>query len=341
MGSIVISDVVSDLARHPHTMVVGDVRRASSATPERHQALPAHSQSSYPQNGNHSPSATPTQTSTTRNSTSSNRLASQYTPPDSSGRGSTPTREDEAEAGEPPHIHYRDEETDGFDRPGFPLSNAPRGLTTSPPSLRLLPTLRSSLSLNESGSGSPNRIIVRDLNHIQSFASEEVLTRSHRGSRLSLNGRQDGGQQYEISAMPVTDIIEMVSGLLTKITTTNDRQHEHIHRHIPPPEGATGLSQQTNSVLAFHGKNVPSITILSYLSRIHRYCPTTYEVFLSLLVYFDRMTEMINNGTLSSFRNSDDPNEGGSRPLSSAGQPCSGASNVCTLRNIVANCSWI
>ncbi|MBE7180969.1 MAG: hypothetical protein INR71_07130 [Terriglobus roseus] len=102
--------------------------------------------------------------------------------------------------------------------------------------------------------------------------------------------------------MPVTDIIEMVAGLLTKITTTNDRQHEHLHRQIPPPEGTAGLSQQTNSVLAFHGKNVPQISILSYLSRIHKYCPTTYEVFLSLLVYFDRMTERVNSGPMQSLR---------------------------------------
>lgn len=102
--------------------------------------------------------------------------------------------------------------------------------------------------------------------------------------------------------MPVGDIIEMVAGLLTKITTTNDRQHEHLHRQIPPPEGASGLSQQTTSVLAFHGKNVPSISILSYLSRIHKYCPTTYEVFLSLLVYFDRMTEKVNAGPMLSLR---------------------------------------
>jgi hypothetical protein len=54
--------------------------------------------------------------------------------------------------------------------------------------------------------------------------------------------------------------------------------------------------------LAFHGKNVPSISILSYLSRIHKYCPTTYEVFLSLLVYFDRMTERVNSGPMQSLR---------------------------------------
>jgi Cyclin len=41
---------------------------------------------------------------------------------------------------------------------------------------------------------------------------------------------------------------------------------------------------------------------LSYLSRIHKYCPTTYEVFLSLLVYFDRMTERVNAGPMLSLR---------------------------------------
>ncbi|KAL9124861.1 MAG: hypothetical protein Q9217_005856 [Psora testacea] len=170
-----------------------------------------------------------------------------------------------------------------------------------PPSPRLQPTYRSTVSLNGSLANSPSRIKVRDLSHIQSFASEEVLTRSRHPSRHSLRGRLDGGQQYEISAMPVTDIIEMVAGLLTKITTTNDRQHEHLHKHVHPPDGSSGITQQASSVLAFHGKNVPSITIASYLARIHKYCPTTYEVFLSLLIYFDRMTEMVNSGSLSSF----------------------------------------
>ncbi|EGE08491.1 hypothetical protein TEQG_08791 [Trichophyton equinum CBS 127.97] len=134
------------------------------------------------------------------------------------------------------------------------------------------------------------RIKVRDLSHIQSFASEEAAGSSqHRPGGLQ--------RQYEISSMPVADVIEMVAGLLTKITTTNDRQHEHLHRHIPRAEQRS-LPPQTTSVLAFHGKNVPGITILNYLSRIHKYCPTTYEVFISLLVYFDRMTETVNSHLL-------------------------------------------
>ncbi|ENI05921.1 hypothetical protein COCC4DRAFT_135853 [Bipolaris maydis ATCC 48331] len=151
---------------------------------------------------------------------------------------------------------------------------------------------------------SPNRIKVKSLSHIQSFALDDSSPFSQSRSLARRNRRDpaDVGPQYEISEMPVSDIIEMVAGLLTKITTTNDRQHDHLHRQIPPPEGTSGLSQQTTSVLAFHGKNVPSISILSYLSRIHKYCPTTYEVFLSLLVYFDRMTERVNAGPMSGLR---------------------------------------
>jgi len=143
---------------------------------------------------------------------------------------------------------------------------------------------------------------VKSLSHIQSFVLDEHNPLSQAGSRLARHDSVDAAPQYEISEMPVTDIIEMVAGLLTKITTTNDKQHQHLHRQIPPPEGTPNMSAQTTSVLAFHGKNVPSISILSYLSRIHKYCPTTYEVFLSLLVYFDRMTERVNAGPLQSLK---------------------------------------
>ncbi|EAW11875.1 putative cyclin-dependent protein kinase complex component [Aspergillus clavatus NRRL 1] len=169
----------------------------------------------------------------------------------------------------------------------------------SPSSPRLKPTFQSLRSLGGSEASSPSRIKVRDLSHIQSFASEEFLAQPQ-PSQVAGSWSQE--RQYEISSMPVTDIIEMVAGLLTKITSTNDMHHEQVHRHIPPPDSTANLSPQATSVLAFHGKNVPSISILSYLTRIHKYCPTTYEVFLSLLVYFDRMTELVNKGQLDRLR---------------------------------------
>jgi hypothetical protein len=154
-------------------------------------------------------------------------------------------------------------------------------------------------------------IKVRDLAHIQSFATEDFLSRGKSGRRRATD---DPALKYEISGMPITDIIEMVAGLLTKITTTNDQQHDSLNRPIPSSENSVNMPGLSSSVLAFHGKNVPSITILSYLSRIHKYCPTTYEVFLSLLVYFDRMTERVNAAPLQALRRESMDLDNNSRP---------------------------
>ena len=177
----------------------------------------------------------------------------------------------------------------------------PQTLPSSTPSTQSTPTPSANLN-STARSRSPATVKVRSLSHIQSFVQDETNPLSQSRSSTWRPEGADESPQYEISDMPVPDIIEMVAGLLTKITTTNDRQHEHLHRQIPPPDGTAHLSQQTTSVLAFHGKNIPSISILSYLSRIHKYCPTTYEVFLSLLVYFDRMTERVNAGPMQSLR---------------------------------------
>lgn len=144
---------------------------------------------------------------------------------------------------------------------------------------------------------------IRDLAHVRSLARTEINV-------TGVDDRPLQAMKYEISGMPIGDIIEMVAALLTKITTTNDLQHDALSRnaiernasHVKQAQAQndgsateTSMSPLSSSVLAFHGKNVPAITILSYLSRIHKYCPTTYEVFLSLLVYFDRMTERVND----------------------------------------------
>ncbi|MCJ1309953.1 hypothetical protein MMC25_003614 [Agyrium rufum] len=316
MGSVVVSDVatISGRGGFPHHAMGGggggDLHQTSSSSgADRSRASSIRSYSSQTSSHSFAQQQRQPSSSTATSSHSSHTTGHHARPsfgksyttaainePSSSARNPL-TRQMTEYINPGPSTHYAAptvalSQTDGYDQSGFPLSESV-GLGSSPPSPRLLPTLRSSLSLSGSLSGSPERIKVRDLNHIQSFASEEFLARSRRGSEPSIKSRYSG-QQYEISSMPVMDIIEMVAGLLTKITTTNDQAHEH--RQVPPPEGTAGLSQQATSVLAFHGKNVPSISIMSYLSRIHKYCPTTYEVFLSLLIYFDRMTSMINRG---------------------------------------------
>lgn len=207
----------------------------------------------------------------------------------------------------------------------FPPASAPYGqewrsdprvagsgpLASQPPK----PLARPVRSMDNVAGHGANVIKVRDLAHIRSFANEEFL--SSRGQAGRRRASDDAVLKYEISGMPITDIIEMVAGLLTKITTTNDRQHESIHRPLPYSGDSPHLSGMSSSVLAFHGKNVPSITILSYLSRIHKYCPTTYEVFLSLLVYFDRMTERVNTAPVQPPRRDSEMTDPDSRPSTS------------------------
>ncbi|PWN93660.1 cyclin-domain-containing protein [Acaromyces ingoldii] len=60
----------------------------------------------------------------------------------------------------------------------------------------------------------------------------------------------------------------------------------------PPTTAAMSALSTPSSTLCFHARNVPSISIESYLLRILKYCPTTNEVFLSLIIYFDRMSKM-------------------------------------------------
>lgn len=313
MGTVMTRDTVSDIAPLLRNMVIADTYQISSTRSESSHNLSNLSQASKLPNApstraRHPSSATPSSSISYKSSSTRSTTSSHTVVPATTAVSRTVAQNHIHEDPPPyePQHHDETEVENGYDQNGFPRSQDSTSRATTPPSPRLQPQNRSVLSFSGSGAPSPSRIKVRDLNHIQSFASEEVLTRSQTGSRHSLRSRQDGGQRYEISSMPVADIIEMVAGLLTKITATNDRQHEHLHRHIPPPEGTTGLSQQATSVLAFHGKNVPSITILSYLSRIHKYCPTTYEVFLSLLVYFDRMTEMVNSGSFPSHQGDED-----------------------------------
>lgn len=187
-----------------------------------------------------------------------------------------------------------------------PVASAPRQ-QPSPPSddYRVQSTAAASAAAPQLSAGplappipapAPQNVVhITDLAHITTLVQEGKLGGSATGS--------SGQTRYEISAMPINDVIDMVAALLSKITTTNDLQHDAMQRNVAHQQQANQnhdsagahMTSLSHSVLAFHGKNVPAISILSYLGRIHKYCPTTYEVFLSLLVYFDRMTERVND----------------------------------------------
>jgi len=300
----VISDFVSDSSRFHHahhTMIGGSGQQLSPTGPQyrqqsRSRAEPPPSPRPEPTSvaaGTPPPSTSARAVPREPAAAVADRTSSVKTEPPSPPSSSSPNTD-------PYTTRQRFTSQENFPQSSAPFERSPppynipldlRTRTTSSPSNSYLPLTSSARSLDDVKKYGGNTIKVRDLAHIQSFATEEFL--SYRGQSGRRRTADDPTLKYEISGMPITDIIEMVAGLLTKITTTNDRQHENLHRPLPSGDSVnmTGLS---SSVLAFHGKNVPSITILSYLSRIHKYCPTTYEVFLSLLVYFDRMTERVN-----------------------------------------------
>ncbi|CAG8764706.1 35405_t:CDS:2 [Gigaspora margarita] len=99
-------------------------------------------------------------------------------------------------------------------------------------------------------------------------------------------------QTLDLANFPVTETLKMLASLLEKITHANDHL-KSTHNNITHSESTSSsvTSTSTPSFTRFHARSVPSIDIHSYLSRILKYCPTTNECFLSLLVYFDRMSK--------------------------------------------------
>ena len=123
----------------------------------------------------------------------------------------------------------------------------------------------------------------------------------------------------DIHSYPPTDLLRLLASLLNQIAQANDALSPHATQSpsaapqtIPPAYSPTqeecpiwhtlttaarqALSTST-SPLSFHARNIPSISLEAYLLRILRYCPTTNEVFLSLLVYFDRMSKLAQEAT--------------------------------------------
>lgn len=325
----VLSDFGSDSSRFHHhsTMIAGSGQQPSQAespyrqrSHSRAERLPTPSPRSHSSGAERGtpPPSTNTKASDPFKEDAIKQTSSMTDEPPSPPSSSSPTTESYVKVSYPSQKN--------FPQPSAPYSHEPQRepedpklkaaapLASPPPAHTPIPPSGSSLEDLHDYSG--NTIKVRDLGHIQSFASEDFI--SFRGQSGMRRKADNESFKYDISGMPIADIIEMVAGLLTKITTTNDRQHDNLHRTIPPPGDVSNLTGLSSSVLAFHGKNVPSITILSYLSRIHKYCPTTYEVFLSLLVYFDRMTERVNAAPLQALRrDSDAEADPDSRPSTS------------------------
>ena len=98
----------------------------------------------------------------------------------------------------------------------------------------------------------------------------------------------------DIVLTPVGEIVTMLAAKLQSLITANDRlkasSKATTDAYMAPPS----QSKSDPRLLSFHARNIPSITITAYLTRILKYCPTDPEVFISVLVYFDRIMRIAN-----------------------------------------------
>ncbi|KAJ7179498.1 cyclin-domain-containing protein [Mycena filopes] len=128
---------------------------------------------------------------------------------------------------------------------------------------------------------------------------------------------------FDVHSYPSPDLLRLLASLLAQIAATNDKL-DAVTPSAPPSTTPTRTTLATvtatdapiwrtlttasrtavstpSSVLTFHARNVPTISLEAYLLRILKYCPTTNEVFLSLLVYFDRMSKLSAEATGRTF----------------------------------------
>lgn len=130
------------------------------------------------------------------------------------------------------------------------------------------------------------------------------------------NGSQSGATaklsslNVDLHQVDAQTLLHLLATALDQIAHLNDgRPHADPHmlsngqgrpNYVPSPDSplwrsltsASRYALQTSSSLTFHARNIPTIPLEAYLLRIHKYCPASNEVFISLLVYFDRMTRL-------------------------------------------------
>lgn len=118
--------------------------------------------------------------------------------------------------------------------------------------------------------------------------SLENLEHIHKQS-IILNQEFDTEEYIRFMNYPTLKLLDMMSCLLTKIIQTNDDLAHDTQQNNE--FGGNKEASNANKTLLFRGQNIPHFPINKYLQRAHQYCATSNDVYLSLLVYFDRLSQ--------------------------------------------------
>ena len=116
---------------------------------------------------------------------------------------------------------------------------------------------------------------------------------------------KDGKPIVDINSFRTHELLHTIAAMLTETAISNDAQSsdavEHIATDTPIWDTLFTASQialsTKSSPIIFHARNIPTISLDAYFARILRYCPTTNEVFLAILVYFDRLSKLSEEAT--------------------------------------------
>lgn len=112
----------------------------------------------------------------------------------------------------------------------------------------------------------------------------------HHSNDETQHSLNNNNHHMDIATFPTYKLLDMLTGLLTKIIKSNDSLGS-----TPNFETSQGKNiPLMREILSFRGKQVPGITLKQYFQRIQKYCPTTNDVLLSLLVHFDRIAKKCN-----------------------------------------------
>lgn len=128
---------------------------------------------------------------------------------------------------------------------------------------------------------------------IQSFIKHESPYKfAVEGSLMPKLESRECYERLDIAKHDTHDVLDMITHVLDTIVSEYDRLYPETHSGLPlnePPDISPEARSFRSHVLSFHGCNIPAISIQAYLLRLLKYCPATSEIFISQLVYFDRI----------------------------------------------------
>lgn len=152
-----------------------------------------------------------------------------------------------------------------------------------------------------------------DADMLTNHEEQLKFIRSHYRTKLNAKSETEEIEEVEeelnIAEFPTDKLLEMLTALLNKIIKSNDQMEPYKDKDKDEDHDddesltdsklmsvkGTDKEKYLKSILSFKGKHVPQITLYQYFQRIQKYCPTTNDVFLSLLVYFDRISKKCNS----------------------------------------------